>query len=57
MNEGILFAIWLNDNCNILYNCYHCFINDRLYYIDSLSDLTDLYDIFKISKYYKDSVI
>lgn len=53
MNESILFAIWLNNNCDVLYNCYE--YNGKLYYIDSLTDLTDLYNIFKNSKYYKDS--
>jgi hypothetical protein len=56
MNESILFAIWLNDNCDILYNCYRCFIDDKLYYTDSLSDLNKLYDLFINSDYYKRSL-
>ena len=55
MNESILFAIWLNDNCDILYNCYRYFVNDKLYYTDCQSDLNDLYNLFLNSDYYKKS--
>lgn len=53
-NISILYAIWLNENCTMLYDFYD--YQDNLYGINSLTDMQRLYDIFIESDYYKNSI-
>ncbi len=46
MNESILFAIWLKINCTDLINNAYCY-KSKLFYIDSLTDMKALFEIFK----------
>lgn len=56
MNESILYAIWLKENCDFgsMRNMY--VFDNHFYYIDSKTDMEILYSIFKESDYYKNSI-
>jgi hypothetical protein len=55
MNELILYAIWLNENCEIFSSAY--IYEDCLYYIDSINDMNNLHFAFKSSIYYENNIV
>ena len=49
----ILYSIWLNTNCSLWQGAYGYY--GRMYYTDSNSDMTDLFNLFMESDLYPKS--
>jgi hypothetical protein len=56
MNPSILYSIWLNNNTTIFAGAYSFTESGELFYTDSKTDMEALYELFKSSEFYFNSI-